>query len=91
MKAPAVPSNRTPRSRTDLDADLQRAIELSLAEAQPGGFVGSEPPLVARSGTQMEDDDEEFRLAIEASLRESERARPSAPNGLEEHEFKVGC
>lgn len=91
VKPPALPANRTPRSRRDMDADLQRAIELSLAESNKGAVVGSEPPLMARSGAQMEDDDEEFRMAIEASLRESERARPSAPNGIDEHEFKVRC
>ncbi|RSH88702.1 Vacuolar protein-sorting-associated protein 27 [Saitozyma podzolica] len=85
---PAVPG-RTPRTREDLDADLQRAIELSLAESQPGGrnFVGSEPPL-ARKNRSAEDDDEELRLAIEASLREMEKARPSAPTGLDEPEYR---
>ena len=87
--APAVPG-RTPRSREDLDADLQRAIELSLADSQPAvnRFVGSEPPLARKAGT-VEDDDEEMRLAIEASLRDIEKARPSAPQGAEEPEFKV--
>ncbi|OCF42696.1 vacuolar protein sorting-associated protein 27 [Kwoniella heveanensis CBS 569] len=88
--APAVPG-RTPRSRADLDADLQRAIELSLAESQPGGsnFVGSEPPIARKSGnTTAEEDDEELRLAIEASLRDMERARPSAPSGLDEPELR---
>ncbi|WWD19042.1 hypothetical protein CI109_103500 [Kwoniella shandongensis] len=86
--APAIPG-RTPRSRADLDADLQRAIELSLAESQPGGsnFIGSEPPLARKNGS-AEEDDEELRLAIEASLRDMERARPSAPTGLEEPEFR---
>ncbi|CAD6577391.1 MAG: Vacuolar protein-sorting-associated protein 27 [Tremellales sp. Tagirdzhanova-0007] len=86
--APAVPG-RTPRSREDLDADLQRAIELSLADSQPAvnRFVGSEPPLARKAGT-VEDDDEEMRLAIEASLRDIEKARPSAPQGAEEPEFK---
>lgn len=87
--APAVPG-RTPRSRADVDADLQRAIELSLAESRPGGsnFVGSEPPLARKSGSAEEDDDE-LRLAIEASLRDMERARPSAPTGVDEPEFRV--
>ena len=87
--APAVPG-RTPRTRQDLDADLQRAIELSLAESQPSGskYIGSEPPLRPKAGT-LEDDDEEMRLAIEASLREMERERPTAPEGNEEPDFKV--
>jgi growth factor-regulated tyrosine kinase substrate len=85
--APVVPG-RTPRTRKDVDADLQRAIEMSLAEAQPGGsnLRGSEPPM--RSSHNVEDDDEELRLAIEASLREME-ARPSAPAGAEEPEYRV--
>ncbi|WWC71583.1 uncharacterized protein I206_105541 [Kwoniella pini CBS 10737] len=86
--APAVPG-RTPRSRADVDADLQRAIELSLAESQPGGsnFIGSEPP-IARKNATAEEDDEDLRLAIEASLRDMERARPSAPTGYDEPEYK---
>ncbi|TXT08618.1 hypothetical protein VHUM_02746 [Vanrija humicola] len=83
--APAVPA-RTPRSRHHYDADLQRAIELSLAQSQPGGLIGSEPPLALKSGS-ADDDDEQLRLAIEASLREY-NARPSAPIGSEEPEFK---
>lgn len=51
-------------------------------------MVGSEPPL-ARKVQSVEDDDEELRLAIEASLREMEKARPSAPAGAEEPEYKV--
>lgn len=87
--APPVPVGRTPRSRRDFDADLQRAIELSLQDSQPSGsnFVGSEPPLV-KSGRTAADDDEELRLAIEASLREME-ARPSAPQGQDEPEYRV--
>jgi len=82
---------RTPRSREDLDADFQRAIESSLADSQPSSarYVGSEPPL-ARKAAAAEDDDEEMRLAIEASLRDMEKARPSAPQGADEPEFRVG-
>ncbi|EIW67290.1 hypothetical protein TREMEDRAFT_33875 [Tremella mesenterica DSM 1558] len=85
---PTVPG-RTPRTREDLDADLQRAIELSLAESHGGGrLVGSEPPIARRSGkAAADDDDEQLRLAIEASLRDME-ARPSAPIGLDEPEYK---
>lgn len=90
--APAVPSGRTLRSKEDFDADLQRAIELSLAESRQNGsssaIYGSEPPL-ARNKQTAEDDDEELRLAIEASLREMDKARPSAPNGFDEPEFRV--
>jgi growth factor-regulated tyrosine kinase substrate len=87
--APAVPSGRTPRARLNFDADLQRAIELSLAQAQPGAPVGvpSEPPLAYKGGN-AQDDDEQLRLAIEASLRDMERARPSAPADADEVEYK---
>ncbi|KAL7422807.1 Vacuolar protein-sorting-associated protein 27 [Cryptotrichosporon argae] len=89
--APAVPG-RTPRSRQDFDADMQRAIELSLAESHGlGGVQGmpSEPPLARRAAAaKADDDDEELRLAIEASLRDMERARPSAPTGVDEPEYK---
>lgn len=76
--APAVPG-RTPRSRRDFDEDLQRAIELSLAQSQPGASAHqpSEPPLVPRGDMS---EDEQMRLAIEASLRDMEQA-PSAPAG----------
>lgn len=88
--APAVPG-KTPRTRADYDADLQRAIQLSLAESSGAGSssagLESEPPL--RSGQTAQDDDEELRLAIEASLRDMERARPSAPVGMEEPEYRV--
>lgn len=80
--APAVPG-RTPRSRRDFDEDLQRAIELSLAQSQPGQQQPSEPPIALRNDMS---EDEQMRLAIEASLRDMEQA-PSAPAG-EEPEFK---
>lgn len=73
--APVVPG-RTPRTRQDYDADLQRAIELSLAQSQPGQR-SSQPPLELKQGA-LDDEDEQMRLAIEASLREMERANPSA-------------
>ncbi len=104
---PPVPAKRTPRSAHDLDADLQRAIALSLAEAQPGargrtvgGYVPSEPGALAMGGRRLEgsdadahgddDDDEELRMAIQASLREMERVRPTAPGEADdEPEYKV--
>ena len=91
IRRPPVIPGRTPRSKADFDADLQRAIELSLADSRPSGsnFVGSEPPL-ARKGASAEDDDEELRLAIEASLREMERDRPTAPqDSVAEPEYRV--
>lgn len=78
-----------------IDYDLARAIELSLKESShtgqnragyaplgdaPKQWVISEPPLVDKNpGRQQDDDDEELRLAIEASLREAHAPHPSAP------------
>ena len=77
----------------NMDYDLARAIELSLKENQGGGRAGyvplnegrkqwvkSEPPLVQHTERrQVEDEDEDLRAAIEASLREAHAPRPSAP------------
>lgn len=52
--------------------------------------MGSEPPLRKAGANTVEDDDEELRLAIEASLKDMERARPSAPAGSDDVEYKVG-
>ncbi|KAI0307409.1 hypothetical protein B0F90DRAFT_1621874 [Multifurca ochricompacta] len=90
------------RSTTDLaDADLQRAIQLSLEEVNPQGqkrrpgyvpyqpdsWKRSEPPLVehsSRPSAQVgEEDDPDLKAAIEASLREANGPKPSAPTGLE--------
>ncbi|KAI9510628.1 ubiquitin binding protein [Russula earlei] len=79
------------------DADLQRAIRLSLEEDgqhgrpgyvpyQPDSWQRSEPPLVdhvSRPSDQVEDDDLDLKAAIEASLREANAPKPSAPAGLE--------
>lgn len=51
-------------------------------------MVGSEPPLARHTDkAAQDDDDEQLRLAIEASLRDVE-ARPSAPAGADEPEYK---
>ncbi|KIY65399.1 ubiquitin binding protein [Cylindrobasidium torrendii FP15055 ss-10] len=74
---------RNRAARDFADADLQRAIQLSLQEtgldARPG-YVPSEPPILDRRTRPAfsEEDDPDLRAAIEASLRESEQ-RPSAP------------
>ncbi len=60
-----------------------------MAESQGKSYVGSEPPIRKAGANSVEDDDEELRLAIEASLRDMEKARPSAPQGAEEIEYKV--
>ncbi|KAJ7671923.1 hypothetical protein B0H17DRAFT_947969 [Mycena rosella] len=85
------------------DAELQRAIQLSLQEvgaanghARPGytpfqpeptSWQYTEPPLVDRSThpkpQASEEDDPDLRAAIEASLRESNAPRPSAPMAIE--------
>ncbi|KAI0245113.1 hypothetical protein BJV78DRAFT_1268570 [Lactifluus subvellereus] len=88
-------------ARDPADADLQRAIQLSLEEVnaqgqhrrpgyvpyQPDPWQRSEPPLVEhapRTSTRVdEDDDPDLRTAIEASLREANAPKPSAPLGLE--------
>lgn len=86
---PPVPTKRTLRTGgANYDADLQRAIALSLAESQNGGaghgYAPSQPGRMlegtdeVQSG-RVDDEDEELRLAIEASLEESRRVRPSAP------------
>lgn len=94
------------RSARDLaDAELQRAIQLSLQEvgaanghARPGyvptqpspsTWQHSEPPIVDRSSrptaqaADEEEDDPELKAAIEASLREANAPKPSAPIALE--------
>ncbi|KAI0042208.1 ubiquitin binding protein [Auriscalpium vulgare] len=91
------------RSARDLaDAELQRAIQLSLEEvsgrgehgrpgyvpSQPDSWHTSEPPLVERSSRPParaadEEDDPDLKAAIEASLREVNAPKPSAPIGLE--------
>ncbi|KAL1741694.1 hypothetical protein HDZ31DRAFT_44889 [Schizophyllum fasciatum] len=80
------------RAAQDLaDAELQRAIQLSLEEVgaaggrRPGYVPAqpSQPPLVdpsSRPRTAVSDDDDpDLRAAIEASLREAQAPQPSAP------------
>lgn len=93
------------RSARELaDAELQRAIQLSLEEVgsadihrrpgyvpsqpSPSAWQRSEPPIVDRSTDPdskytEEDDDPDLRAAIEASLREAQAPRPSAPVAVE--------
>ncbi|EGN92709.1 hypothetical protein SERLA73DRAFT_117010 [Serpula lacrymans var. lacrymans S7.3] len=90
------------RSARDLaDAELQRAIQLSLeevgaahgnrrpgyvpAQPAPSSWQVSEPPLVDRNtrpghdSSEVDEDDPDLRAAIEASLREANAPKPSAP------------
>lgn len=91
------------RSARDLaDAELQRAIQLSLQEVgaangqsragyvpsqpSPSTWQYSEPPLVDRKTyppPKAEEDDPDLRAAIEASLREANAPKPSAPITLD--------
>ncbi|TRM62965.1 hypothetical protein BD626DRAFT_497163 [Schizophyllum amplum] len=92
--------SRSRAARDIADAELQRAIQLSLEEvgaagghrpgyvpAQPSNWQSSEPPLVDRStrnpGAFTEEDDPDLRAAIEASLRESNAPKPSAPIAMD--------
>lgn len=79
------------------DAELQRAIQLSLQEVNANGnarpgyvpsqpkWQSSEPPIIDRSSypdrkaLSDEDDDPDLKAAIEASLREANAPKPSAP------------
>ncbi|QRV76900.1 vacuolar protein sorting-associated protein 27 [Ceratobasidium sp. AG-Ba] len=83
-------SRRPHRAGEDtMDSDLQRAIALSLAEAQANangysdrpGYVPaarSEPPLA-----EYGEEDADLKAAIEASLREAQAPQASAPAPIE--------
>ncbi|KAI8983271.1 ubiquitin binding protein [Trametes punicea] len=93
----SVSSSRHREARDFADADLQRAIQLSLEEVgaagghrpgyvpSPSSWQTSEPPLVDRStrpyasSQEDDEDDPDLRAAIEASLREANAPKPSAP------------
>lgn len=98
----SLSASRHRSARDYADAELQRAIQLSLEEVgsasrgRPGyvpsasPWQSSEPPLVERraetngySQSQAEEDDPDLRAAIEASLREANAPRPSAPLSIE--------
>ena len=94
-------AHRSRAAQDIADAELQRAIQLSLEEvgaagarrpgyvpaqpSQPSGW--SEPPIVDRasrpSAAYADDDDPDLRAAIEASLREANAPKPSAPIAME--------
>ncbi|KAL4069017.1 hypothetical protein V8B97DRAFT_1965190 [Scleroderma yunnanense] len=89
----------TPRDLAD--AELQRAIQLSLEDRnRRSGYTPyqpvwhptpSEPPIVDRTpngrpAAVEDEDDPDLRAAIEASLREANMPRPSAPMDVQAHE-----
>ncbi|KAJ3574976.1 hypothetical protein NP233_g1389 [Leucocoprinus birnbaumii] len=92
----SVPNASRHRSAQELaDAELQRAIELSLQETKssrgyapsystPSSWQPSEPPIVEhrsdrKASPNEEENDPDLKAAIEASLREANAPRPSAP------------
>lgn len=93
----SVHSSRHRSARELADAELQRAIQLSLEEAgmtgalSRSGYVpshpppASEPPLFDRQTRPSADEeqDPDLRAAIEASLRDANAPRPSAPVAME--------
>ena len=99
----SVSTSRHRSARDFADAELQRAIQLSLEEVGAAGskrpgyvpssspWQSSEPPLVERStypgassrSQSEEEDDPDLRAAIEASLREANAPKPSAPLSIE--------
>ncbi|KAH8080463.1 hypothetical protein HD553DRAFT_265562, partial [Filobasidium floriforme] len=90
---PSIPAKRSIRTE-QFDADLQRAIALSLAEGSSGEasnqMVGSQPGMHGRKlegSDVLETEDDELRLAIEASLADMHQVRPSAPGAIEDPEI----
>ncbi|KAI0791692.1 hypothetical protein C8Q75DRAFT_805300 [Abortiporus biennis] len=93
----SVSTSRHRAGRDAYDADLQRAIQLSLQEVgaaggtrpgyipSPSSWQISEPPIVDRQPytKPSEEDDPDLRAAIEASLKEANAPKPSAPLGIE--------
>lgn len=91
-------SSRNRQARQAADDDLQRAIQLSLQEAglvskqdlgpRSTEWQRSEPPIIDRPRYQQpstidEEEDPDLKAAIEASLREADAPRASAPVALE--------
>lgn len=100
-----VDSNQRHKSaRERADEDLQRAIQLSLEEAgmvhgprradyvpQAPSYEISEPPLVDGSSGAIgvDEGDPDLRAAIEASLREANAPKPSAPTVEDERSYTL--
>lgn len=64
----------------EMDEDLKRALELSLAESKgfSASYTAPTPPPVTASATDA-DDDEELKAAIAASLRDMQGSSAPAP------------
>ncbi|TFK57735.1 ubiquitin binding protein, partial [Heliocybe sulcata] len=89
------PTSRHRSAREFEDAELQRAIQLSLQEVgaaggrrpgyvpsqpAPSSWQPSSPPIFERAAAVAnEEDDPDLKAAIEASLREAQAPKPSAP------------
>ncbi|KAI0028850.1 hypothetical protein K488DRAFT_57629 [Vararia minispora EC-137] len=90
-------SRRQRHATADEEADLQRAIRLSLEQAYGNShyvpssspaYGASEPPLVAPISHAADDEnDPDFKAAIEASLREANAPRPSAPVDVGSYDY----
>ncbi|OBZ79382.1 Vacuolar protein sorting-associated protein 27 [Grifola frondosa] len=99
----SVSSSRHRSARDLADAELQRAIQLSLEEVgaaggrrpgyvpSPSPWQSSEPPIVdhmthpyaSSSRSEEEEEDPDLKAAIEASLREANAPKASAPVVIE--------
>lgn len=93
-KATTSSHQRHKSAHEQADEDLQRAIQLSLEEAgmvhgpkradyvpQTPSYEISEPPLIdgGAGAVRADEGDPDLRAAIEASLREANAPKPSAP------------
>lgn len=70
--ATPVAGHQAPAIDDDMDEDLRRALELSLAESGVQSTTSSKPPAQLKSSTVDQDDDMDLKAAIAASLKEME-------------------
>lgn len=79
------PNNDVPVIDDDMDADLKRALELSLAESQgtsapAPSYTAPVPPTTVPATNTEEEDDEELKAAIAASLRDMNGGAAAQPS-----------